>query len=350
MQKTVISYNEREIKEGSGSKSDIKNGYNLWIDIVDPEFIDLENIQKEFNLDEQAVNKIKNKSKKPQVRTMDRHQLTIFIDLQFQHISNLETRPIYFFNGEGWLITIHSSDVDLLTKGRLIFAERNRKILESSIDALYYSFLSSIVETYEQISTAVELKVFDVQTKAQYKPSKVLLQYLDLLSKQAIMLRRHFWHARDIVNYHTNMEEDTGDIKFLRMVYDDINQLIEMAQSYQETINSARDKFSNSVSLQLNDTMRVLTIFSTIILPLTLLLSVFELQGFDLNDITIIPKHFGLLLLIMSIIAGLTLLVFWKKQWIFSKDYNLSSDDLEGELSKEKTKRESKITRIFFKR
>jgi len=134
------------------------------------------------------------------------------------------------------------------------------------------------------------------------------------------------------------------------MVYDDINQLIEMAQSYQETINSARDIFSNSVSLQLNDTMRVLTIFSTIILPLTLLLSVFELQGFDLNDITIVPKHFGLLLLIMSVIAGLTLIVFWKKQWIFSKDYNLSSEDLEDELSREKTKRESKITRIFFKK
>ena len=151
MQKTVISYNEREIKEGTGSKNDIKNGYNIWIDIIDPELIDLENIQKEFNLDEQAVNKIKNKSKKPQVRTMDNHQLTIFIDLQFQHISNLEIRPIYFFNGVGWLITIHSNEVNLLTKGRLIFAERNRKILESSIDVYYFRLLSIIVDTYYQI-------------------------------------------------------------------------------------------------------------------------------------------------------------------------------------------------------
>jgi hypothetical protein len=62
------------------------------------------------------------------------------------------------------------------------------------------------------------------------------------------------------------------------------------------------------------------------------------------------PKHFGLLLLIMSAIAGLTLFVFWKKQWIFSKEYNLSSEDLEGEISREKTKRESNITRIFFKK
>lgn len=100
------------------------------------------------------------------------------------------------------------------------------------------------------------------------------------------MLRRYFWQARNIINYHTNMEEDKGDVKFLRMVYDDINQLIEMAQSYQDTITSTRDMFSNIVSLQLNETMRILTIFSTIVLPATLLVSILELQGFDINNLT----------------------------------------------------------------
>lgn len=350
MQKTIISYNEREVNEGIGSKNDIKNGYNIWIDLIDPDLLDLENLQHEFNLDEESINKIKNNSKKPQVRVMDNYQLTIFIDLRFKQIRNLEIRPIYFFIGRGWLITIHSNEVDLLTKGRLIFAEKNKKILESSIDALYYSLLASIIETYEQILTAVELKVFDIQKIAQYKPSKRLLLYLDLLSKQAIMLRRHFWHARDIINYHTNMEEDKEDIKFLRMVYDDINQLIEMAQSYQETINSARDIFSNSVSLQLNDTMRILTIFSTIILPLTVLLSIFELQGFDLNNLTIIPKHFSFLALIMIITTSLTLLIFWKKQWIFNNEMKNTFDDIEEGPSNEEIKKESKTTKMFFKK
>lgn len=32
----IICYNEREVREGQGSKEDIKKGFNLWIDIVDP--------------------------------------------------------------------------------------------------------------------------------------------------------------------------------------------------------------------------------------------------------------------------------------------------------------------------
>src|SRR6476646_12060009 len=95
------------------------------------------------------------------------------------------------------------------------------------------------------------------------------------------------------------MEEDTDDVKYLKIVYDDINQLIEMIQSYQGTINSTRDTFSNSISLQTNDVMRILTIFSTIILPLSLLISILSLQGFDLNNLNNLPKYFYFLVVLM---------------------------------------------------
>ncbi len=68
------------------------------------------------------------------------------------------------------------------------------------------------------------------------------------------------------------MEKGQDDIKYLKIVYDDINQLIEMAESYQDTINSTRETFSSSISMQTNDVMKILTIFSTIVLPLSCLL------------------------------------------------------------------------------
>ena len=89
------------------------------------------------------------------------------------------------------------------------------------------------------------------------------------------------------------MEKDKDDIKYLQIVYNNINQLIEMIQSYQDTVNSTRDLFSNSISLQMNETMRVLTIFSAIVLPLSLLIGVLSLQGFDLNNLPILPKYLG---------------------------------------------------------
>jgi magnesium transporter len=326
MQKTITCYNENRVIEGITSNEDKKNGYNLWIDLIEPESSEISNLEKTFNFDHKAIEKIEQKSKKPQAMMFTNHKFTVFLALKFNTIQHLKTSAIYFLVGNDWLITIHSKEVDLVTKGRLILSE-GKRILEASIDALYYSILSHMVETYEQILTAIELEVVKVESKAQQRPSGNVLKHLDLLSKQIIILRRHFWHARHIINYHTHMEEDKEDIKFLKIVYDDINQLIEMIQSYQDTINSTRDTFSNSVSLQTNDVMRVLTIFSTIILPLSLLISMLSLEGFDLNNLTFIPKHLGLLIIIMLTITGVSLFLFWKKQWIFSKEKMIIVDN-----------------------
>jgi magnesium transporter len=312
----IICYNELEVKDGQGSKEDVKKGYNLWIDVVNPTESELSNLQQSFSLDEKAFETYENKSKKPQVRVLEDHTLTIFLSMKYKSIDNLDTEAVYFFLGRGWLITIHSSNVDLITRVRKMFAEKNKKIIESPVDSLYYSILASIVEKYEQLLTAIELKVMEFEKESLYRPSIGTLQKLDILSRQAIVLRRQFWQARHIMNFLTYMEEDKDDIKYLQIVYDDINQLIDLVESYRDTVNSVREIYSGSVSLQLNDTMRILTVFSSILLPLTFLTSIFGMQGFDLNNIHSIPPGFTILLIAMTIISIALFYMFWKRQWI----------------------------------
>jgi len=49
-----------------------------------------------------------------------------------------------------------------------------------------------MVETYEQFLTAIELEVIEVERNIQHNPSRKVLEYLNLLSRQIIILRRHF--------------------------------------------------------------------------------------------------------------------------------------------------------------
>jgi magnesium transporter len=280
-------------------------------------------LETNLSLNKKAIDKIRQKAKKPVVKeTGQNSKFTILLDLKFNDFQNLETTPLYFYVDEKRLVTIHSNKIDLVTKVKNILSDRET-ILGTSIDALYYSILSGIIEDYEQLLTAIELKVFYIERDAQYRPSKHVLGYLDTLSRQVIILRRHFWDARNIINYHVNMEKDKDDIKYLEIVYDNINQLIEMIQSYQDTINSTRELFSDSISLQINETMRVLTIFSAIILPLTLLTGVLGLQGFDLNNLDKLPRYLGLLVIIMATTTVVSLFIFWKKRWIFSYDKDI---------------------------
>lgn len=316
--------------------------YKIWIDISDPSEEQILVLEERFNLDKKALEKVRQNIKKPVVtesygyfNIIDNnnetnnnqntdHKFAILLDLKFSGIQNLQKTPVYFFVGKEWLITLHPSEIDLLTKVKIILTER-KSILSASIDALYYSILSYVISSYEQLLSAIEIKVFDIEKDAQYRPSMQVLRYLDLLSRQVIMLRRHFWDARNILNYHTYMEKDKDDIRYLQIVQDNINQLIEMIQSYQDTINSARGLFSDSISLQTNETMRVLTIFSAIALPISLLLGVLSIQGFDLNNLESIPKYFGYVLLTMISITIVLLFIFWKKQWIFSRNKKFPS-------------------------
>jgi magnesium transporter len=71
--------------------------------------------------------------------------------------------------------------------------------------------------------------------------------------------------------------------------------------------------------------MRVLTVFSAIILPLSLLIGVLGLQGFDLNNLEAPPRFLGFLLGVMMVITVVSLFVFWKKKWIFSYDKEIKS-------------------------
>jgi magnesium transporter len=57
------------------------------------------------------------------------------------------------------------------------------------------------METYEYLVTAIELRLLDFERDAQYRPSKTIIQNLDLISKQSIIIRRHFWQARNIIKY-----------------------------------------------------------------------------------------------------------------------------------------------------
>ena len=181
----------------------------LWIDITDPSPSEILAIQKNFDLDTITLETLIHKSKKPQVRILDDYTFTLILDIKYKSFGTLLTEAVYLFCGRGWLITVHSSQVDLMINIHLLFEQKNKKILEATIDALYYNIITEIINRYELLLTSIELTIIDFEQKSLHKKaSKKMHDSLDTLTRQIIILRRHFWHARDITNFLTHMEKD----------------------------------------------------------------------------------------------------------------------------------------------
>lgn len=239
------------------------------------------------------------------------------------------------FIGKNWLLTIHSSQSNLKQKILQIF-ENDKEIIESSIDILYYNVLTKIVEEYEQVLTAIEIAMTDLEEKSLYRPSKKILVNLEGLSRQLIILRRYFWKIREIFNFLLYLEKETEkekeeSTKYLRIIYDNVNELLDLIESHKDTINSIRELYIAYVSLQMNDTVKTLTIFSVILLPLTFITGFYGMNGINLNNFFIVPSGLSLVLITMGVIIAALIIFFRKKQWISQKDYyDIEKDIKEG--------------------
>ena len=95
----------------------------------------------------------------------------------------LETEGIYFFLGRKWLLTIHSSEVELKELVERILNVKNIKIKEATIAALYYNLLAQIVTKYKQLLTALELTVNEYQRRSFVRPSPEIFDSIDILSR-----------------------------------------------------------------------------------------------------------------------------------------------------------------------
>ena len=312
---TIITYNENEVKEQKEFQN-IKLKDKAWIDLIDPTDDMIKSIASYFHLDESAVELLRSKSKKPQIRLLDNHTFTILLDIKFKDSQTIVAEGVYLFCGKNWLITIHPSEVDLAKSIRKLLEHKNKKLVMDSIEALFYSVLSELIDRYEQVLTAVELTITDQEEKALSAPSRETIQYLSTLSRQLIVFRRHFWRVRDVVNFLSHMEKDQNEVKYIEMAYDNISHLVELVESYRDTINSVRDLYIANISLEMNDTMRTLTIFASVLLPLTLVASIYGMNGLDLNSLAKIPSGFIAVLISMAVIMIAMIYFFKKKKWI----------------------------------
>lgn len=175
----IITYDKSGVKEQKQiSQTDLQNGYQIWLDLVNPTSKEISNTQEIFAIDANILKQYSSGVKKPQIRVLESCIFTILLNIKFKTLQTLETEAVYLFFGKNWLITVHSSQINLKEKTRQIF-ENVKMVIESPIDILYYNLLTIIVEEYEQVLTTIEIAMTDLEEKSQYQPSKKILVNLE---------------------------------------------------------------------------------------------------------------------------------------------------------------------------
>ena len=142
-----------------------------------------------------------------------------------------------------------------------------------------------------------------------------MLGEIYLIKRNLIYIRKTLWPTRTAISHLTKNDYDLVDEKtlyYFRDIYDNIIQMIDIIETYRDICSGMLDTYLSSVSNKTNEIMKVLTIFSTIFIPLTFLAGVYGMNFKFLPELSWKYGYLGFW--IISIIIILILLRYFKKK------------------------------------
>ena len=157
----------------------------------------------------------------------------------------------------------------------------------------------------------------EIEDEVLAHPGKETVGDIHGLKRTLMQLRRFVWPERDVVSalLHSDSELVHAETKvYLRDLYDHTVQIMDLIEYYRDVATSLMDMYLSSVGLRTNEIMRVLTVMSSIFIPLTFIAGVYGMN-FDVMPELRWPFGYFLCLAFMALVAFGMLSYFKRKGW-----------------------------------
>jgi magnesium transporter len=231
---------------------------------------------------------------------------------------HLRTKELDMFVSQRYLVTIHEEQMKSLEQ--VIGRARSdpRVVLDPGIDLLLHNVLDHLVDHYEPILEYLGDELDKLEDEAADCPTRDLVQRISARKRELLTLRRVIGPQREVLSQLTRGEvpfirESTR--VYLRDVLDHLNRAVENLELYSDLVQGARDIYMSSISNNLNQIMKTLTIFSVIALPMTVITGFF---GMNFDHIPGLHSTAGFWIAVccmLGIVGGM-LYYFHKQRWI----------------------------------
>ncbi|NEQ48020.1 MAG: magnesium/cobalt transporter CorA [Leptolyngbya sp. SIOISBB] len=200
---------------------------------------------------------------------------------------------------------------------------------------LAYTLLDTLVDGYFPVLEQYGEYIETLEDEVVMRPTRKTLQKIHTLRRELLMLRRYIWPQRTVVN---SLIRDGSDFLtqenriYLQDVYDHIIQILDILETYREVSSSLMDVYLSSVSNRMNDVMKLLTVISTIFIPLTFIAGVYGMNFNPAASPVNMPElnwywGYPLCLGVMGALAITLITFFWQQGWF----ENFSAPPPEGD-------------------
>ncbi|MEE4194743.1 MAG: magnesium/cobalt transporter CorA [Anaerolineae bacterium] len=196
--------------------------------------------------------------------------------------------------------------------------EGKTKLVKQGADYLVYSLMDAVVDHYYLNLEDIGDRIEDLEESTVTNPDPDLLQEIHLLKSELILYRKSIWPLREVIS---SLERgDSSFIKpatlvYLRDIYDHIIQVIESTEIFREIVSGILDIYLTSVSNKMNQVMKVLTVVTSIFIPITFITGLYGMNFENMPELHWRWGYFAVLGVIALLVIGM-LAYFRRRKWL----------------------------------
>ncbi len=185
-------------------------------------------------------------------------------------------------------------------------------------DYLTYVILDTIVDEYFVVQDNLDEIIIPIEDSVISNPTETTLPTIQLLRRELISINRNIAPLRELLT--TIQRSDTmlineNILRYFNDVYDHVLRVTDIQESYRERITAMQEIYLTSISNKMNETMKVLTVFASIFIPLTFIAGIYGMNFDYMPELKWRWAYPALWLIFFMISAGL-LVYFRKKKWL----------------------------------
>ncbi|HKP00358.1 MAG TPA: magnesium/cobalt transporter CorA [Nitrospiraceae bacterium] len=278
----------------------------------------LESFGKQFQLHSLLLEDIANTDQRPK---LDDYETCLFLVLKMLSVTDRQdivVEQVSLVFGRNFVLSFQENGTDVFTSVRDRLRGGKGRLRQSGSDYLFYALVDAIVDQYFAVVEVLGEKIEELQDLVVSDPKPETLHKIHALKRQLLFLRRAVWPLREVTNNLSRSEcpflQESTKV-FFRDVYDHVVQIVDTIETLREMVSASLDIYLSSISYRLNAVMKVLTIITTIFMPLTFIVGIY---GMNFEHMPELKWEWGypLVVGVMVMIAIAMLGFFIRKRWI----------------------------------
>jgi magnesium transporter len=279
----------------------------------------IQQIGEVFELDRMIMSEVLNTDQRPKIQEYNDCLFVSCKMLQFNEKKNqLISENLSLVISDKLLISFQERRGDVFEPVRDRIRKQKKKIRTSGTDYLAFALIDIVIDNYIYILSLMGDRIESLEEKLINNPKPEVLILINEYKREINFMRKNIMPAKEmamaLVKSDTEFLDDDNVGVHLKELLDNINQAVEISDSYREILSDQLNIYHMTLSSKLNDVMKFLTIFSVIFIPLTFIAGIYGTNFDHLPELHYEYSYFIMWGVMISVTLGM-LYYFKKKDW-----------------------------------